>query len=142
MSWLPVLDKVLDRVIPDKSSRDKAKNELAMLRENGELEAMRLEFQALNAQAEINKADAQSGNWWQSGWRPAAGWICVAGMGYSYLLQPLLPWALQVLSKLAGSSITVPVLPDIQSGELMALMFSLLGVAGIRSFDKIKGVAK
>ena len=142
MSFLPILDKVLDRVIPDKSSRDKAKNELAMLRENGELEAMRLEFQALNAQAEINKADAQSGNWWQSGWRPAAGWICVAGMGYSYLLQPLLPWALQVLSKLAGSSITVPVLPDIQAGELMALMLSLLGVAGIRSFEKVKRVAK
>ena len=142
MSFLPILDRVLDRVIPDKGSRDKAKNELAMLRENGELEAMRLEFQALNAQAEINKADAQSGNWWQSGWRPAAGWICVAGMGYSYLLQPLLPWALQVLSKLAGSSITVPVLPDIQAGELMALMLSLLGVAGIRSFEKVKRVAK
>lgn len=142
MSFLPILDKVLDRVIPDKSSRDKAKNELAMLKQNGELEALKLEFQALNSQAEINKMDAASSNWFQASWRPAAGWICVFGMGYSYLLQPLLPWILACTAKIAGSPIIIPPLPDIQAGELMALMFSMLGVAGIRSFDKIKGVAK
>lgn len=142
MSWMPFLDKVIEKIIPDKGARDKAKQDLAMLQANGELEAMRMESQALNAQAEINKVDAASGNWWQAGWRPAAGWICVFGMGYSYLLQPLLPWFMKITSLWLGFKVEVPTLPDIATGDLMVLMMSLLGVAGIRSFDKLKGVAK
>lgn len=72
----------------------------------------------------------------QKGWRPGAGWICVAGMGYSFLLRPLLPWILQV-SGVQG----VPSLPAIDTMELFVMLGGMLGLGGMRTAERLKGKA-
>ena len=77
--------------------------------------------------------EAASSDLFRGGWRPAAGWACVAGLVYQFLLQPVLPWA----AGLFGAS--VPPLPPIDGESLMALLMGMLGLGGFRSWERIKG---
>jgi hypothetical protein len=87
-------------------------------------------------QAEINKIDASSTSLFQKGWRPGAAWICVCGLGYTFLLKPVLPWALTVVG-VAG----VPLLPAIDMTELFVLLGGLLGLGTMRHIERVKGKA-
>lgn len=118
---LMVLPSLLDKVFPDKTAADAAKAKLIELQMNGEL-------QQIMGQLEINKAEAQSGNWFVAGWRPGAGWTCVLGLLYTFIVRPL------------AEGFGHP-MPAIDTGELNALLFAMLGVAGLRSVEKVKGVA-
>ena len=97
-----------------------------------EIEARLLEIenQGLQAQIELNKIEAQSASVFVSGWRPAAGWVCVLGLFYTFLLQPLLAWA------------TSSKPPEIDTTLLIQLLFGMLGLAGIRTYEKGKGIAR
>lgn len=118
---LMVLPSLLDKVFPDKTAADAAKAKLIELQMNGEL-------QQIMGQLEINKAEAQSGNWFVAGWRPGAGWVCVLGLLYTFIVRPV------------ATALGYP-MPAIDTGELNALLFAMLGVAGLRSVEKVKGVA-
>ena len=61
--------------------------------------------------------------------------MCVVGLGYTFLLRPLLPWLIAV------TGLQVPPLPPIDTGELFVLLGGLLGVGGFRTMEKMKGVA-
>ena len=124
---LDLLGKVIDRAIPDRTQADKAKAELLTMQTKGELDA-------LLGQLEINKVEAASTNWFVAGWRPASGWVSVIGLFYTFLVQPLLSWF--------STIVTIPVPPAIDVDTLMVLLGSLLGIGGLRTVDKIKGVAK
>lgn len=93
-----------------------------------------LESQGMLAQAEINKIEANNPNLFVSGARPAALWVCIAGFGYAYLLQPLLAWASLNFGWIEP--------PAIDSNTLYQLMLGLLGLGGFRSYEKTKGVAR
>lgn len=80
------------------------------------------------AQIEINKIEAANPDWFVAGWRPAIGWVCAAGLGYQFLLDPLLLWLFP------GHT---PVTLD--ASQLYSLTAGMLGIAGMRSFDKLKG---
>ena len=80
-------------------------------------------------QAEINKIDARSKNIWQSGWRPAIGWSCAAGFFYLTLLSPILQQLFQLE------------MPEVEPFIILNTMFALLGMGGLRTFEKIKGKA-
>ena len=123
---LDILGKVLDRVLPNKVEADKAKAELLSMQVQGELNQ-------LMGQLEINKEEAKSTNWFVAGWRPAAGWVSVLGLTYEFLTQPLLAWA--------STIVHIPVPPVIDVDTLLVLLGSLLGIGGLRTVDKIKGVA-
>ena len=86
-------------------------------------------------QAAINLEDAKSKNWFQSGWRPACGWIGVAGLGYHFVVYELLVWAMAIWLP----EVTPP--PDSDVGELLALMTPLLGLGAYRSYEKKNRVA-
>jgi hypothetical protein len=86
-------------------------------------------------QVELIKGD-QRGTWFDRGWRPGAGWICVLGLGYAFLLRPLLPWVVQV-SGLAN----VPPLPPIDVMELLVLLGGMLGLGGLRTKERLAGKA-
>ena len=114
--------KLIDKLIPDPAARDAAKLDLLKLQQSGELAAML-------AQTEINKVEAASGSVFVAGWRPAIGWVCAMAMGYQYLLRPFLV--------AYHPALAFPGLDD----NLWQLLAGMLGLGGLRTFEKVNGVA-
>lgn len=109
--------KLLDKFIPDADEKARIAHELATMSEKHAQEL------AL-AQIEVLKADAQ-GNWFQSSWRPLIGWISGLSLGINYMVAPIC----------AGFGITIP---QADMSVMMPLMFGMLGIGGMRSYDKMK----
>ncbi|HBT82430.1 MAG TPA: hypothetical protein DEB35_03040 [Desulfuromonas sp.] len=93
----------------------------------------------MQGQVELNKIEAASDSLFKSGWRPAVGWICVAGLALTFLARPLLPWVCQVGALMVGKQSIVPPIPDIPMSDLIVLLSGLLGLGTMRSVEKIKG---
>lgn len=125
--------KIIDKVIPDPQAKANAQLELLKLQQAGEFKQLDADLQVMLAQAKINEAEAQSSDPFRAGWRPAVGWVCVIGMGYTYLAQPLLAW----LSLSQGWQAP----PAIQTTDLLIMLGGMLGFGGMRSFERIKGRA-
>ena len=119
--------KILDKVIPDPAQAADAKLKLLQLQQSGELAVM-------TSQTEINKVEAGNGSVFVSGWRPACGWICALALGYQYLIRPLG----SVVGALFG--VTVPNMPGLDD-NLWQLLMGMLGMGGLRTYEKISGVA-
>ena len=130
---LPTISGLLDKLIPDPEARAKAQLDLLKLQQDGVFKELDAQLQINLAQAEINKVEASSQNGFQAGWRPLAGYMCVAGLGYEFLLRPLLPWALTV------SGVEAPPLPSLD-GVLFELMFGMLGLGTLRTADRWKRI--
>ena len=86
-------------------------------------------------QLDINKVDAGHRSIFVSGWRPFLGWVSGLSIGYVYLFQPLLDMILQMF----GVEVDWVVL---DLGQLMPLILGMLGLGGLRSFEKAKGLTK
>ena len=125
---LGILPSILDKIFPDKTEAERAKARLIELQVTGELEA-------LKGQLEINKAEAASGSAYAAGWRPTVGYICAAGLAYNFLFYPMAVW---YAAKYAPGFVPPPLVSD----NLMELVFGMLGLGGLRTFEKVKGVAK
>ena len=130
LALIPLIGDVLDKVLPDATAAADAKLELMRIAQAGELAQLNADTSLALGQIETNKAEAASG---KAGalWRPGAGWVCVAGMGYTFLAQPLLAW----LSAIQGW----PVPPIINTDTLLFLVTGMLGLGGYRSIERIKG---
>ena len=125
---LPIIGSVLDRIIPDKNGAEKAKQEIetALIKNATELNI---------AQAETNKIEAAHRSIWVAGWRPCLGWVAALGFAWVFLLQPIAQWIIL----LTGNPIP---LPDFQTDALLELTFAMLGLAGLRTYEKQKGLSK
>jgi hypothetical protein len=132
---IPILDaafKVLDRVLPDAKQKAEAQLELLKLQQAGEFKEIDTQLAIALAQNDTNKVEAADPSLLKSGWRPAVGWVCVAGLAYTFLGQPLLAW---------GSGfwhIAAP--PVLDLGDLITLLAGMLGLGSLRSFEKYHGV--
>ena len=126
-AMLEVGSKVLDRVLPDPAQQAAAKLELMRLQQSGELAQ-------ITGQMEINKVEAASSSIFVSGWRPAIGWICGAGFAVQFVVGPLAEWG----SALAGHPVKFPTM---DTGTMMPLLLGMLGLGGMRTAEKIQGVA-
>jgi hypothetical protein len=127
----PILDiagKVLDRVIPDKASADKAKLELLAA-------AQTQEFQLALEQIKTNQEEAKHSSIFVAGWRPFIGWTCGIGLMWNFLGHPMAVWA----AELWRPEFTPPAL---LGDNLMELTLAMLGMAGLRSWEKFKNVAR
>ncbi len=127
--------EILNRVFPDPQARAAAELELLKAQQEGAFRELDAELQRSLAQTNINAVEAASPSMFVSGWRPAVGWIGVSTLAYQYLLRPLLPWLLQA----AGHP--VPDMPALDNG-MFELVMLMLGLGGMRSYDKLKGVTK
>jgi len=87
------------------------------------------------AQIGVNLEEAKSASLFVAGWRPFIGWVCGAGVAYAFLFKPLFG------DFYATVDPTVK-LPDLDVGELMTLLLGMLGMAGYRTFEKVKGVSR
>lgn len=129
VSMLPGL---LDKIIPDPAAAADAKLKAIELAQRGELAALDADLRLMLAQADINKAEAST-DLFRGGWRPACGWVCAAGLAYTFLLRPVLPW----LASLAGAD--VQAMPEIDTDTLMVLLTGMLGLGGLRTVERIRG---
>jgi hypothetical protein len=111
---------VINKIWPDKSEAEKQQLAAAV--------------QLVQGQMDINKAEAASGSVFIGGWRPAIGWVCAAALACQYIARPLLVWA----GIITGHS--WPVLPGLDD-NLWQLMLGMLGMGGLRTVEKVKGVA-
>ena len=138
---LPLLGTIFDKVIPDPQAAADAKLRAMELAQRGELAVLDAETKLAVGQLDINKADAQSQDWVQRRWRPLAGWVCVCGLAYSFLFQPLFPWLVKVVLLATGSAVEIPELPPIDIEYLLGLLSALLGLGGFRTFERVRGKA-
>lgn len=92
------------------------------------------ELKQVIAQLEINAREAAHPSVFVAGWRPAFGWCGAAGFVYATILQPLLAW---------GASIKGwPAPPVLNLDLLWVVVTGMLGIGGLRTFEKAKGVSK
>ena len=97
------------------------------------LEEKKIEAGLIQSQIEVNKAEAQHSSVFVAGWRPFIGWVGGFGMAYQFLLYPLLTWIWPIVLPSA------PIPPVLDGDVLFAMVSGMLGLAGMRSFDKMKG---
>lgn len=126
---------LIDKLIPDPEAAAKAKLQAMELAQKGELAELDANLRLALGQLDVNREEARDPSIFKSGWRPAVGWLCVAGFSYMTVARPLLPW----LATVAG--LPVPPLPPVNTSELMAILFGMLGLGGMRSFERVKGKA-
>jgi len=94
-------------------------------------------------QAEINKIGAAHRSVFVAGWRPFIGWVCGVGLAWAFIIKPLAEWGMQVMVALNPDiDPSLRTLPVIETGELMSLVFAMLGMGGIRSWEKSRGLTK
>lgn len=106
-----------------------------------ELEARKLDQAIDLAQIEVNKVEAASSSVFVAGWRPAIGWVGVAAMSYQFLLYPLLQWGWAYLQGTGWIPKELAPPPVLDADQLWVILSGILGIAGMRSFEKTKGVA-
>ena len=120
---------LLDKFIEDKDQKAKLAHEIATMGEKHSQEA-------LLAQLEINKAEAASGSLFKGGWRPFVGWTCGIAFAYHFVLQPLLIFVFAYIG------LETPDLPQFDVGTLLPVLGGMLGIGGLRSYEKTKGLTK
>jgi hypothetical protein len=126
---MPVISKVLDRLIPDKEANAKAKREL----EKTLIDNM---AQINIEQIKTNQQEAQHRTLWVSGWRPFIGWVCGSAMAWHFIAAPLITFIA------IWSGAEIPAMPTFDMGSLMTVLMGLLGLGGMRTFEKMKGLTK
>jgi len=129
------------KIAGDLITTDKEKIELELEGRKLDLEGARIDQATHLAQVDVNKIEATSSNLFVSGWRPAVGWVGVAGLSYQFLGYPLMQWAWKFGQgvDLIPQGLNAP--PDLDVEQLITLLAGLLGFGGMRSFEKHKGVA-
>lgn len=120
---------LLDKFIPDAGEKARLAHEIATMAEKQAHEI------AL-AQIEVNKAEAASGSLFKGGWRPFIGWVCGVAFAYHFIVQPFLVFLIAVFG------VSLPALPSFDMASLMTVLGGLLGLGGLRTFEKYKGVSK
>ena len=116
--------KVIDKFVPDPAAKVKAEEQL------------RADLQAWDkAQTDVNAVEAAHENVFVSGCRPALGWTCAVAFAFIYVIGPMITW----LSTMAGNPIP---LPSFNVDALMGLTLGMLGLGGLRTYEKVKGVAR
>lgn len=119
---------LLDKFIEDKDKKNAIAFELSTMAERHAQELAK-------GQLEVNKVEAAHKNMFVAGWRPAVGWVCVAGMAGNFILIPFANFALA----LSGSDITIPL---IALSEMMPVLMGMLGLGAMRTVEKTKGVQR
>ena len=124
----PVTD-LLGEVIVDKDKKKELEYKVQELVDKADARY----HEQMMGQIEVNKQEAAHASIFVAGWRPAIGWISAAGIGYTFVLAPFIEFVARAVFVYEGS------MPMPDTGQLMTLVTAMLGVAGLRSYDKQKG---
>lgn len=113
---------LLDRLFTSKEEKLAAEELLERLRQQPHL-----------AQVELTKVEAQHSHVFVAGWRPFIGWVCGSALAYSFIVRDLLGYALKLVDP------AFPDLPAVQFEHLEVILLGMLGLGGMRTFEKVKG---
>ena len=112
---------LLDQFVEDKDKKNELAHQIATMADKHHQEIML-------AQIAVNREEAK-GNWFQSSWRPATAWVCVAGFAVNFLISPLAaPFGIEV--------------PQADTTVMLPVLMGMLGLAGARSYERVKQVGK
>jgi len=127
-SLLPVVGDVLDRFFPNKEEKERAAREIeAKLAEH----LAKIDI----AQLEVNKQEAAHRSMFVAGWRPFVGWTCGLALFYTYVAQPIAMFVMAQTGDLVQ-------LPHLDLSTMMPVLLGMLGLGGLRTYEKFKGVSK
>lgn len=126
---LDIGGKLIDRLWPNPVDAAKAKLELLKMQQEGDLAV-------ITGQMEINKIEAGNPSLFVSGWRPFIGWGCGVAFLYAAIFEPFLRFVSVVLFDYAGK------FPEIDTNLTLQILLGLLGLAGLRTWEKKEGVAR
>lgn len=129
---IPVIGGLLEKLIPDPQAAAEAKLKAIELAQKGELAALDAEIRLALGQLEVNKAEAATDGY-KAGWRPTIGYVCAAALAWTYILNPVITWAVAIWAP--GTAVPNIAIDD----HLWELMLGMLGLAGWRTMDKGKG---
>lgn len=127
--------RIVDKIIPDPAAKAAAAMEAIKLKQAGEFKDIDADLSAMQMQADINKVEASSSSLFVAGWRPFAGWVGGASLAYVSILEPLMRFYAQVFSHYTGP------FPVIDTTITVQVLLGMLGLAGMRSIEKLKGAA-
>lgn len=130
---------IIGRFVPDPAQQAQIALEMQKLVADREAAAATAAAEIAKAQAETNTAEAQNPSLFVGGWRPFVGWVCGFGLLYVALVQPFIGWFTGIVNAAAGIGIPAPPVPPAE--VLTTVLTGMLGIAGLRSFDKFKGTA-
>ena len=120
---------LLDKFVEDKDQKARLAHDIATMAEKHAHEAAM-------AQVEVNKTEAGHRSIFVAGWRPFIGWTCGVALAYHFIFAPLIVFG----ATWAGA--TIPDLPVFDMDSLMTVLLGMLGLGGMRSFEKAKGLTK
>lgn len=129
-----LIGKVIDRTWPDPAAKAMAALEIQKLVQAGEFKAIDAELERARQQTAVNQVEAANPDRFVSGWRPAVGWVCASALAWHYIGRPVATWVLLI------SGGTTPI-PAVELGDLLVILVGMLGLSGMRSYDKAKGTA-
>jgi len=121
--------QILDKFVEDKDQKAKLAHELATM-------ADKLAHEQNLAQIAVNKEEAASGSLFKGGWRPFVGWVCGVAFCYHFVLQPI------IIFVIAMTGVSIPDLPSFNMNTLLTVLGGLLGIGGLRTYEKQKGLTK
>jgi len=123
------VSKLVGKFIEDKDVKNKLSHDLATL-------AQRHAQELAKSQIEVNKMEAQSRHWFVASWRPFIGWTCGIALMWHFVLSQFILF----FATMFGYSL--PALPEFDMGSLMTVLMGMLGLGGLRTFEKYKGMTK
>lgn len=128
-----IISDVIDKVVPDRNAAEKAKQDLAAQLQTAVLAAE-------TAQIEVNKIEAASSSLFVAGWRPGIGWVCGFALAWQFVLSPMTAYLLAIVTSYTGHAF--PALPVLDSSQLYPVLLGMLGLGGMRTFERVNGVAR
>ena len=118
------ISNILDKFVADKDLKQKLEHEL------------KTELHRANmAQIEVNKVEAQHRTVFVAGWRPFTGWVCATALAYHFIIEPVLVFFL------SWYAVEIQ-LPQFDMGSLLTVLMGMLGLGGLRTYEKKQGLTK
>ena len=128
-------ETVINKIWPDENKRAEEMRKLEALRQTGDLARLDAHVKLLVGQMEVNKVEAAHRSLFVAGWRPAIGWICAVAIGWNFIGHPIAEMINAFLENPA-------VLPEIATDNLFELVLGMLGLGGLRTYEKKRGLTK
>lgn len=120
---------IIEKAVPDKDLAAKLAHEVAVLAE-------KQAHEAAMAQVAVNTEEAKHRSVFVAGWRPFIGWVCGIALCYHFVAAPV------ILFGVSAAGLTIPELPVFDMDSLMTVLLGMLGLGGLRTFEKTKGLTK
>lgn len=136
MSWnilgMGTVIETIGKVADDLITSDEERLKVA-------LQEKAMDMELVKGQVEVNKVEAAHQNIWVAGWRPFIGWVGGIALAYQFIFYPMLTWGWALFQAWGWVPTTLEPPPVLDAEELWVILTGMLGIAGLRSFDKVKG---